>query len=162
LTSPLDFEAQRVHNLTIVASDLGKPKPQLNTLNIRVIVLDQNDNPPVYDRQTLPRSVDIKLDSISNSTVLIGDYLATDRDAPGNQNISYRITGQWQRRVKNTARPIVDNDRLLERFNDTGLFQYNKENGSLNANVFALNQTTVFSNFYVIELEAFDPQEQVS
>jgi len=161
LTGPLDYEVNRAHNLTIVASDIGKPKPQLNIHNIRIRVLDQNDNPPVYDRHVLLRSVDLKLDSISDTKVFIGDYQAFDKDGLDFQKISYRITRQWQANVKNTARPIFDNEKLLQKFTGDELFEYNSENGTLNANVIALNRTKVFGNFYAVELEAFDPKDKV-
>lgn len=48
LGTPLDREAQALHRLLVVASDVGHPAPLSATAHVWVTVLDMNDNPPAF------------------------------------------------------------------------------------------------------------------
>uniref|UniRef100_A0A3Q2TYG1 Protocadherin-16 n=1 Tax=Fundulus heteroclitus TaxID=8078 RepID=A0A3Q2TYG1_FUNHE len=56
LSAPLDYETQRVHRLTVRASDRGVP-PLSSSQTLTVEVGDVNDQPPVFSRTTYIASV---------------------------------------------------------------------------------------------------------
>lgn len=56
LSSPLDYESQRLHRLTIRVVDQGQP-PLSSTQTLTVEVGDVNDLPPVFERQVYNASV---------------------------------------------------------------------------------------------------------
>ena len=49
LAKPLDRERQQSFNLTLKAADLGTPMMS-STAHLVVLVLDVNDNPPIFER----------------------------------------------------------------------------------------------------------------
>lgn len=51
-TGPLDRETRSTYNLTITATDHGKP-PLTATAFVIVTVLDENDNSPLFDEQVI-------------------------------------------------------------------------------------------------------------
>ncbi|XP_072557676.1 protocadherin Fat 3a isoform X2 [Paramormyrops kingsleyae] len=61
LEKPLDRELQSSHNITVRASDQGEGVRLSSLTNVTVIVLDVNDNPPVFERRdylaTIPEDV---------------------------------------------------------------------------------------------------------
>lgn len=56
LSSPLDYESQKVHRLTIRAVDQGQP-PLSSTQTLTVEVGDVNDQPPLFERPVYNASV---------------------------------------------------------------------------------------------------------
>ncbi|XP_029439955.1 protocadherin gamma-A4-like [Rhinatrema bivittatum] len=84
LEKPLDREEQSVHHLILTATDGGNPT-RSGTVQIRVIVLDANDNAPVFNRSLYKVSV---MENIPEGTV-VARTSATDLDEGVNAYISY-------------------------------------------------------------------------
>ncbi|XP_008325195.2 protocadherin alpha-8-like, partial [Cynoglossus semilaevis] len=84
LQKPLDREKQPEHKLVLTAVDGGSP-PRSGTLNVSVIVLDSNDNHPLFSQEvysvTIPENVDI-----GTSVITVN---ATDMDEGVNGEIEY-------------------------------------------------------------------------
>ena len=82
----IDFEAVQSYELTVMASDSGEP-PLSSQVNLSVIILDVNDNPPVFSRSTYAITV-------SESTP-VGETLlqleATDADSGSNALIEFSL-----------------------------------------------------------------------
>nr|XP_033783601.1 uncharacterized protein LOC117351862 [Geotrypetes seraphini] len=87
LEKSLDREEQAVHHLVLTASDGGDPV-RSSTVQIRVIVLDANDNAPVFT-QTVYK-VDVPENVAEGTVVLI--ISATDKDLGINSEIIYSFT----------------------------------------------------------------------
>ncbi|CAL8331130.1 unnamed protein product [Lota lota] len=86
LTSRLNREARDSYSLTIEAFDGGIPA-RTGSLHVNVHVLDENDNPPVFNQTEYHASV--SEDAPVNSTVC--QVQATDRDLGSNGLITYEI-----------------------------------------------------------------------
>nr|XP_060627519.1 protocadherin alpha-4-like [Anolis sagrei ordinatus] len=87
LKKPLDREEIPTHHLLLTASDGGKPE-LTGTVQLVIIVLDANDNPPVFN-QSVYR---IKLvENAANGTQVI-KLNATDSDEGTNQEISFSFS----------------------------------------------------------------------
>lgn len=88
-----DFEQLKRINLHVQAVDAGIP-PLFNNVTVNVIILDQNDNPPLIVspvpnkgtgiEDTIPRSAD--------SGYLVAKVMATDLDSSQNAQLSYQLT----------------------------------------------------------------------
>uniref|UniRef100_A0A8C4YIB0 Cadherin domain-containing protein n=1 Tax=Gopherus evgoodei TaxID=1825980 RepID=A0A8C4YIB0_9SAUR len=85
LEKPLDREEQAVHNLILTATDGGDPV-RSGTAQIRVIVLDSNDNAPVFS-QPVYKVISLRENAPTGSLVL--QVKATDNDEGSNAQISY-------------------------------------------------------------------------
>ena len=83
----LDREVQPTHQITVCASDQGSPLPLYSLVNVTIIVLDINDNPPVFEHRdqltTVPEDVRV-------GTEVLRVY-ATSKDIGTNAEITYRI-----------------------------------------------------------------------
>ncbi|KAL0182411.1 hypothetical protein M9458_021786, partial [Cirrhinus mrigala] len=75
LHSPLDREKKKHHNLILTAFDGGKPQRSA-TVQINIIVLDVNDNPPVFSQSSYKTSV---VENAPKSTI-VTTVSATDAD----------------------------------------------------------------------------------
>ncbi|XP_073685629.1 protocadherin gamma-A3-like isoform X26 [Garra rufa] len=75
LHSPLDREKKKHHNLILTAFDGGKPQRSA-TVQINIIVLDVNDNAPVFSQSSYKTSV---VENAPKSTV-VTKVSATDAD----------------------------------------------------------------------------------
>nr|XP_055187859.1 protocadherin gamma-A3 isoform X9 [Nyctereutes procyonoides] len=84
LERALDREQKKVHQLVLIASDGGNPVLSGN-LCIRVIVLDANDNPPVFTQSEYQVSVQ---ENLPVGTTLL-TVNATDPDEGFNAQVSY-------------------------------------------------------------------------
>ncbi|XP_036431587.1 protocadherin gamma-A10-like [Colossoma macropomum] len=87
LKTPLDREQQEEHKLILTAFDGGSPQKS-GTVKITVIVIDANDNPPVFSqpvyRVSLPENVP------KNSIVVT--VRATDKDQGPNGEVTYSFS----------------------------------------------------------------------
>uniref|UniRef100_A0A915J6R9 Cadherin domain-containing protein n=1 Tax=Romanomermis culicivorax TaxID=13658 RepID=A0A915J6R9_ROMCU len=83
LIKPLDHEKQGQHNLKIQASD-GLHN---TSTNLKIEVLDENDNSPIFDQQFYQISIPIGTKIDSN----IGRVKAKDSDSGKNAEISFRL-----------------------------------------------------------------------
>ncbi|KAK2116782.1 Protocadherin gamma-B3 [Saguinus oedipus] len=84
LKAPLDREKQPHHHLVLTAVDGGEPSRSCAT-QIRIIVRDANDNPPVFTQDMYRVSVGENLPTVS----LVLRVLATDLDEGSNDAITY-------------------------------------------------------------------------
>lgn len=84
LENALDREEISEHYLTLTAVDGGQP-PRSGTTRITVLVLDNNDNPPIFDQPVFKTSLS---ENILPGTLLI-DLNATDVDEGSNSEIEY-------------------------------------------------------------------------
>uniref|UniRef100_A0A8C4YJ20 Cadherin domain-containing protein n=1 Tax=Gopherus evgoodei TaxID=1825980 RepID=A0A8C4YJ20_9SAUR len=84
LEKSLDREEQAVHDLILTATDGGDPI-RSGTAQIRVIVLDANDNAPVFSESLY--KVSLRENAPTGSLVL--QVKATDNDEGSNAQISY-------------------------------------------------------------------------
>lgn len=86
-----DRETQSKYDIHLEAHDYGTP-PLTSILNFTLIIMDENDNPPVFDKTLY--SIDI-IETIPLNTVLI-HFHATDADELNtlNSQIEYRLYNQ--------------------------------------------------------------------
>ncbi|CDQ76450.1 unnamed protein product [Oncorhynchus mykiss] len=91
---PLDREQNRTHELLLTAVDGGNP-PKSGLLNITVIVLDTNDNRPVFNQDIY--SVSLKENSPIGTIVTTVN--ASDADAGLNGAIEYSLGRAVKRKV---------------------------------------------------------------
>ncbi|KAM8764463.1 protocadherin gamma-B7-like [Rhynchonycteris naso] len=84
LKKTLDRETQSVHHLVLTAFDGGVP-PQSGTARIRILVVDANDNPPVFSQDVY--RVSIPEDVPPGTSVL--RVRATDLDEGLNAELTY-------------------------------------------------------------------------
>ncbi|XP_031653091.1 protocadherin alpha-3-like [Oncorhynchus kisutch] len=94
LSKPLDREQNRTHELLLTAVDGGNP-PKSGLLNINVIVLDTNDNRPVFNQDIY--SVSLKENSPIGTIVTTVN--ASDADAGLNGEIEYSLGRAVKRKV---------------------------------------------------------------
>jgi len=86
IMSPLDRELRDQYDLTIIVSDLGSPSLSAN-ISVSITVLDENDNPPVFDKQTYEATISESINV--NSTVT--QVSASDKDLGRNAELTYTI-----------------------------------------------------------------------
>uniref|UniRef100_A0A3B3YZ12 Protocadherin-16 n=1 Tax=Poecilia mexicana TaxID=48701 RepID=A0A3B3YZ12_9TELE len=86
LNSRVDRETQDFYTLTIEAFDGGIPA-RTGTVQVDIRILDENDNPPVFNQSEYHSSVreDAPIGSI------VSQVLASDRDLGDNSRITYEI-----------------------------------------------------------------------
>ncbi|XP_043837792.1 protocadherin gamma-A12 isoform X5 [Dromiciops gliroides] len=82
----LDREEESVHHLTLTATDGGDPV-RSGTARIRVVVLDANDNPPVFPQSEYSVSVP---ENVPKGTLLLTAN-ATDPDEGVNGEVTYSV-----------------------------------------------------------------------
>ncbi|XP_076861941.1 protocadherin gamma-A11-like isoform X5 [Brachyhypopomus gauderio] len=87
LQKPLDRERQEEHKLVLTAFDGGSP-PKTGTIKINVIVLDANDNPPVFSDSVY--KVSLPENTLKGSVVL--RVSATDPDQGTNGDIIFSFS----------------------------------------------------------------------
>ncbi|XP_015340910.1 protocadherin gamma-B7 isoform X13 [Marmota marmota marmota] len=88
LQKTLDRETQSTHYLVLTALDGGNP-PLSGTIQIRIIVVDANDNPPVFSQDVY--RVSLREDVPPGTSVL--RVMATDRDEGINAEFTYSFLG---------------------------------------------------------------------
>jgi len=86
LLKPLDREVQSRYQLVLTACDAGRPSLS-GTLSVNVVVVDANDNRPVFDRAQYNISV---LETASPSRSLVRVH-AVDQDEGPNGAVSYGV-----------------------------------------------------------------------
>ena len=88
----LDREQTAEYEIKITCHDLGTPALTSSAV-IKITVLDENDNAPIFSKQTYAVSIH------ENNVVgaLVGHVSATDADAGANGMVSYRIYGTARR-----------------------------------------------------------------
>ncbi|XP_051486829.1 protocadherin beta-15-like isoform X38 [Apus apus] len=95
LERQLDREEQRELNLVLTATDGGSP-PRSGTAQVRIVVLDANDNTPVFAREVY----EVRLAENSPPEQLVVRVVATDPDEGSNGHVRYAFTQTPERTVK--------------------------------------------------------------
>ncbi|XP_030251900.1 protocadherin alpha-2-like isoform X32 [Sparus aurata] len=94
LKKSLDREQKDKHTLLVTAVDGGKP-PRSGTLNVSIIVLDSNDNRPVFSQEIYQISI--------QENVPVGTSIfrmnATDPDESSNGEIEYNLGKTLKKKV---------------------------------------------------------------
>ncbi|XP_056238410.1 protocadherin alpha-8-like [Seriola aureovittata] len=94
LKKSLDREQKNKHALLVTAVDGGKP-PRTGTLNVSIIVLDSNDNRPIFSQEIYQTEL--------QENVLVGTFVfrmnATDPDEDTNGQIEYSFGKTLRREV---------------------------------------------------------------
>ncbi|XP_063045528.1 protocadherin alpha-8-like isoform X1 [Engraulis encrasicolus] len=94
LQKALDREKQSVVPLTLTAIDGGSPAKS-GTMEIRIIVLDNNDNVPVFSR-TLYKASIVENAPVGTSVLVLN---ATDEDEGANGEVFYSISRRDQDKI---------------------------------------------------------------
>ncbi|NXB78590.1 PCDBF protein, partial [Donacobius atricapilla] len=92
LQRQLDREEQGELNLLLTATDGGSP-PRSGTAQIRIVVLDANDNIPVFDREVYK----VRLAENSPLETLVVRVAAADPDQGSNGEVRYAFTQTSER-----------------------------------------------------------------
>ena len=86
INGTLDREEEDVYDIVIVATDDGVPRKS-TTANVRISVLDVNDNEPVFDKDVFEVSVMENVQIGAEVTIIT----ATDQDLVENSQITYGL-----------------------------------------------------------------------
>ncbi|NXH47910.1 PCDBG protein, partial [Dicaeum eximium] len=92
LQRQLDREEQGELNLLLTATDGGSP-PRSGTAQVRIVVLDANDNIPTFDRETY----EVRLAENSPLEQLVVRVAAADPDEGSNGEVRYAFTQTSER-----------------------------------------------------------------
>ncbi|XP_053893415.1 protocadherin gamma-B5-like [Malaclemys terrapin pileata] len=114
LENSLDREEQAVHDLILTATDGGDPVRH-GTAQIRVIVLDANDNAPVFSQPVYKVSV---LENVPVGSLLL-TVNATDPDEAINSEVTYSL-----RKMKDKASQIFQVDSKTGEISTVGNLDY--------------------------------------
>ena len=90
----LDRELTADYEIKITCHDLGTPALTSSAV-IKITVLDENDNEPMFSKQTYTASVHEN----NAAGALVGHVTASDADSGANGMVSYRIHGTAQRYI---------------------------------------------------------------
>lgn len=88
LKRSLDAEAQPIHHLTVVASDMGVPSLS-STAHVWVTVLDMNDNAPKFEQPSY--ACQLSQEAVRGQFVTI--VTASDADLVDQSRLAYTIVG---------------------------------------------------------------------
>ncbi|KAM8910608.1 protocadherin alpha-3-like isoform 14-T14 [Spinachia spinachia] len=115
---PLDRETAGSHLLVLTALDGGKP-PKSGEMNITVIVLDVNDNAPVFSKDVY--SVMLNENSPMGTTVV--QVNATDSDEGSNREVVYSFSNSMNQIILN----VFDINPLTGVLTVKGLIDYEEK-----------------------------------
>lgn len=87
----LDRERIAEYNLTLEATDHGRPAPKSSHLNIRIFVLDENDNTPTFREQHINATINEHVKSSSPAGYDVYHVQAIDADQGRNGEIAYAL-----------------------------------------------------------------------
>ncbi|XP_073342589.1 protocadherin alpha-8-like [Pagrus major] len=115
LKKSLDREQKNKHTLLVTAVDGGKP-PRSGTLNVSIIVLDSNDNRPIFSQEIYQ--------VVINENAPIGTSVfrmnATDPDEGSNSEIEYSLVKTLKKKVYD----IFELDKLTGEIRVKGIVDY--------------------------------------
>ncbi|CAM5133676.1 unnamed protein product [Eretmochelys imbricata] len=114
LEKSLDREEQDVHDLILTATDGGDPV-RSGTAQIRVVVLDANDNAPVFSQPVYKVNV---LENVPVGSLLL-TVNATDPDEAINSEVTYSL-----RKMKDKASQIFQVDSKTGEISTVGNLDY--------------------------------------
>ncbi|XP_056357998.1 protocadherin beta-15-like [Oenanthe melanoleuca] len=87
LEKPLDREEQAEMDFSVIAEDGGSP-PRTGTTEAHIVILDVNDNAPIFTQDVYIVKV---LENMPEGSMIL-TVLATDQDSGANGNISYELS----------------------------------------------------------------------
>nr|XP_033489301.1 protocadherin gamma-A11-like isoform X23 [Epinephelus lanceolatus] len=116
LHTSLDREKQEEHKLTLTAFDGGSPQKS-GSVKINVIVLDANDNAPVFSQSVYRVTVS---ENASRGTVLV-KVSATDNDKGANEEVMYSFSQHTD-----SASSLFNMDPHTGEMTVTGVLDYEK------------------------------------
>lgn len=111
LRQSLDREKISQYNLTLIATDNGPPRPKTGSMAIRVMVVDENDNYPEFERTTYQVNVS---EEVAVNEVLTKVH-ATDKDEGRNGQVYYEIAPSARKEIKRMFEMEVSSGRLILR-----------------------------------------------
>ncbi|XP_058505644.1 protocadherin gamma-A4-like isoform X21 [Solea solea] len=117
LQKSLDRESEPRISLKLIATDGGTPH-RSGTVNIDIIVLDANDNPPVFN-QSLYRAA-VSEDSLKGTYITTVN--ASDADSGSNGLVTYRFSNMKEKLAK-----IFNLDEIAGTVTLTGPVDYEKD-----------------------------------
>ncbi|XP_067374284.1 protocadherin alpha-8-like isoform X26 [Channa argus] len=94
LKKSLDREQMKKHQLLVTAVDGGKPQ-RSGTLNVSIIVLDINDNRPIFSQDTYKAEI---YENVQTGTAVL-KVNATDPDEGTNGEIEYTLSKTLERKI---------------------------------------------------------------
>ncbi|XP_071313473.1 protocadherin alpha-8-like [Trachinotus anak] len=115
LKKSLDREQKNKHTLLVTAADGGKP-PRTGTLNVSIIVLDSNDNRPIFSQEIY--KIEIQENVPVGTSVF--KMNATDPDEGTNGEIEYSLGKTLRRKVYD----IFELDKLTGEIRIKGAVDY--------------------------------------
>ena len=86
ISAKLDYEVQKIHNVTIQCQDQGIPQRQ-NYSSFNIYVQDANDNSPIF-QQSIYR---VSITENNDVNAYITTVKATDKDSGDNKKITYSM-----------------------------------------------------------------------
>ncbi|XP_027709889.1 protocadherin beta-16-like [Vombatus ursinus] len=120
LIKALDREAQSEFTLTLTAIDDGSP-PRSGTVRVRIVVLDINDNAPVF---TQPR-YEVRIPENNSIGSLVVTVSARDSDAGNNGEILYSLFHSSEEIIKTfEINPISGDVRLRKKLDFETIQRY--------------------------------------
>ncbi|GAB1603893.1 protocadherin beta-15 isoform X1 [Argonauta hians] len=96
LAKRLDRELKDTYMLEVIAKDGGSPTKQ-SILNVRISVIDVNDNPPVFTQNIY----NVSLRNTHQISIPIAKLSATDLDSGKNGQISYHFSSKTSDQILN-------------------------------------------------------------
>ncbi|XP_068571561.1 protocadherin alpha-8-like [Cebidichthys violaceus] len=115
LKKSLDREQKNKHTLFVTAVDGGKP-PKSGTLNVSIVVLDSNDNRPMFSQEIY--QIEIQENVPIGTSVFIMN--ATDPDEGTNSEIEYSLGKTLKKKVYD----IFELDKFTGEIRVKGLVDY--------------------------------------
>lgn len=89
-TMTLDREETDVYYLTLMAQDCSPTEPHATAVNLTIVVLDENDNPPMFSSMVY----EIYISDKTKAGEFVFGAKAVDNDVGVNSKISYQLAGQ--------------------------------------------------------------------
>ena len=108
--SELDREKVESFELIIEVSDLGIPS-QSATTSVKITVLDENDNPPIFENDEYSATVSENI----NINATVTQVQASDKDVGENADISYTIVSDTDHFGVNPKTGIITVNKALDR-----------------------------------------------
>ena len=111
-------EQQSVYEYIVVATDGGSPNMSSST-RVRVTILDENDNPPVFQQSSYSTAV-LETTPVDQPVLIV---TATDADVGSNSAISYSINGSVPFEINTQFGTITVSDPLDRETQDSYIFE---------------------------------------
>lgn len=87
---PLDREETDIYYFTFMAQDCSETEPHATTVNVTIVVTDENDNSPTF----LSSKYEVYISDRTQAGQFVFGARATDEDIGSNSKITYSLTGE--------------------------------------------------------------------